>query len=99
GPRPHVPLLYDDHAPRREGQRLEAVVVPVRRPRPAVNAVVTYNGGMANMDKNGLFNQQKISRSIDQMVGKPVRRSHSNKWVAGVCGGIEEATGFNVTAL
>lgn len=51
------------------------------------------------MDKNGLFNQQKISRSIDQMVGKPVRRSHSNKWVAGVCGGIEEATGFNVTAL
>ncbi|WP_367179088.1 PspC domain-containing protein, partial [uncultured Corynebacterium sp.] len=41
----------------------------------------------------------KISRSIDQMVGKPVRRSHSNKWVAGVCGGIEEATGFNVTAL
>ncbi|MDK8768828.1 PspC domain-containing protein [Corynebacterium freneyi] len=54
---------------------------------------------MANMGNNEPFNQQKISQSIDRMVGTPVRRSHSNKWVAGVCGGIEEATGFNVTAL
>ncbi|WJY99554.1 PspC domain protein [Corynebacterium hansenii] len=58
-----------------------------------------YNGGMANMDKNELFNQEAISRSIDKMAGRPVRRSHSNKWIAGICGGIEEATGFNVTAL
>ncbi|WP_232247110.1 PspC domain-containing protein [Corynebacterium freneyi] len=54
---------------------------------------------MANMGNNEPFNQQKISQSIDRMVGTPVRRSHSNKWVAGVCGGIEEATGFNGTAL
>ncbi len=54
---------------------------------------------MANIDKNGFFDQQKISQSIDDLVGKPVRRSHSNKWIAGVCGGIEEATGFNGTAL
>ena len=54
---------------------------------------------MANMGNNEPFNQQKISQSIDRMVGTPVRRSHSNKWIAGVCGGIEEATGFNVTAL
>ncbi|MFD5867378.1 PspC domain-containing protein [Corynebacterium sp. NPDC060344] len=54
---------------------------------------------MANIDKNGLFDQAKISRAIDDFVGKPVRRSHSNKWIAGVCGGIEEATGFNGTAL
>lgn len=64
-----------------------------------MNAVFPYNGGMANMDKNGLFNQQKVSASIDRMAGRPVRRSHSNKWVAGVCGGIEEATGFSGTAL
>lgn len=54
---------------------------------------------MANMGNNEPFNQQKISQFIDRMVGTPVRRSHSNKWIAGVCGGIEEATGFNVTAL
>lgn len=54
---------------------------------------------MANTGNNEPFNQQKISQSIDRMVGTPVRRSHSNKWIAGVCGGIEEATGFNGTAL
>ena len=51
------------------------------------------------MDKNGFFNQQQISQSIDRAAGRPVRRSHSNKWLAGVCGGIEEATGFSGTAL
>ena len=61
-----------------------------------MNAVFPYNGGMANMDKNGLFNQQKVSASIDRMAGRPVRRSHSNKWVAGVCGGIGEY--FNIDA-
>ena len=64
-----------------------------------MNAVFPYNGGMANMDKIGFFNQQQISQSIDRAAGRPVRRSHSNKWIAGVCGGIEEATGFNGTAL
>ncbi|WP_295624913.1 PspC domain-containing protein [uncultured Corynebacterium sp.] len=54
---------------------------------------------MANIDKNGLFNAEAISAKIDQAAGRPIRRSHSNRWIAGVCGGIEESTGFNGTAL
>lgn len=36
----------------------------------------------------------KISSGLDRIAGRPVRRSHSNRWLTGVCGGLGEA--FNV---
>ncbi|MEJ5919476.1 MULTISPECIES: PspC domain-containing protein [unclassified Corynebacterium] len=54
---------------------------------------------MDNPQQNGLFNSEQISQGIDKAVGRPVRRSHSNRMVAGVCGGFADATGFDVTAM
>ncbi|MDO5731025.1 PspC domain-containing protein [Corynebacterium sphenisci] len=45
--------------------------------------------------KNGLFDAAALSRRIDSLAGRPVRRSHANRWLTGVAGGIGEAAGVN----
>lgn len=46
---------------------------------------------------NELFDRDKISGAIDRTVGRPVRRSHSNRWITGVCGGLAESFGVDAS--
>lgn len=48
---------------------------------------------------NELFDRDKISGAIDRTVGRPVRRSHSNRWIAGVCGGLAESFGADAMVV
>ena len=48
---------------------------------------------------NELFDRDKISGAIDRTVGRPVRRSHSNRWITGVCGGLAESFGVDATVV
>ncbi|WP_448851151.1 PspC domain-containing protein [Corynebacterium sp. 335C] len=50
------------------------------------------------IDKSS-FNPDDVSRKLDSLTGKTVRRSHSNKWIAGVSGGIGETFGFDPNYL
>lgn len=47
----------------------------------------------------GFLDKDKISSTIDRTVGKPVRRSHSNRWLGGVCGGLAETFGADPMVL
>ena len=48
---------------------------------------------------NELFDRDKISGAIDRTVGRPVRRSHSNRWITGVCGGLAESFGVDAIVI
>lgn len=59
-----------------------------------------YAGGMTHSgNDDNLPLAQKVSRQIDDLLGRPLRRSRSNKFIGGVCGGIEEATGFDANVM
>lgn len=49
---------------------------------------------MTTPDNNGSA-IEKIYSTITKVAGRPISRSHSNRWLAGVCGGLGEAFGID----
>lgn len=42
---------------------------------------------------------ESIYSTVTKIAGRPITRSHSNRWLAGVCGGLGEAFGIDPNLL